>query len=582
MRSQIFMKRNDDYSFMSNSVVSIFSTISNPLVEVLRSLGAMSRWVEEPYNRNITGQYPNSSCLTSFVSRLVLLLPILLMGLFVSAQGTLQLQMNPSNFECGTTTVTATSACNFNGSVTVQVQGMPTGITIGNVSAVAGGVFTFEVSVTAQAPANGSLLFTVVTSDDPSGCSLPGFTAVLSFTVNCSCAINVNLDLTHESCLQCNDGRAQANVTGGNGVVTIQWSNGQVGAVAGSLAPGAYSVVVTDAIGCSASVSFTINPYICSGMLNATVSTTHETCLGCNNGSATAVVSGGSGAYAYLWSTGATTQDIGSLAPGAYTLTVTDVDGCSATVSFAIEMYVCPGFLIQSQVSHVLCYNECNGSIVISLSNGSTGFQALWSNGFTGSVLDQLCAASYTVTVTDTDHCQLIEGVEVNQPEEAMVSLVNATPAMNGQGGVIIVAYDGQTPLAAGYLKLGDIKGEINPTNNQVVFDSLVPGCYDVVLEDINGCQSELEDICVDNVSSSSDQIIEKLILLPNPATHFIRISGDELAGEFKTKIFNGSGMLIFEVFNQHIIDVQQLSDGLYFAHIEAGNDVFIGKFVKI
>ena len=433
---------------------------------------------------------------------------LLFIGLMVNTmifgQGMLNLQINPSNFGCGVTTVTATSNCSFNGAVTVGIQGMPAGISVGNVSLVTNGSFTFDVTVSPQAPANGVLQFTVLTSDNPTGCSLPGFTANLSFTANCTCNLTINLDITHETCLACNNGSATINVAGGNGAITVQWSNGQTGLSAGPLAPGAHSVVVTDAVGCSVVRSFTVN------------------------------------------------------------------------------MYICPGFNIISAVSHVLCHDECNGSINISLSNGSNGFQAVWNGGLTGAFISDLCAGTYTVTITDSDNCQLAENIVVTQPAQATAEVIDVSPAMNGLGGSIILAFDGPEPLGAGYIKFEGVPGVINPTNNQISFSDLIPGCYDIVLEDINGCEIEVLNICVENISSTSDHKATNWTISPNPASDYIQIQGVNSSTDISVDVYNTSGVKMLTLRNEYLIDLSPLPSGIYILNIITDSGLLSKKFSKI
>lgn len=92
---------------------------------------------------------------------------------------------------------------------------------------------------------------------------------------------------------------------------------------------------------CSATDNISIS--VASPGMNLSISTNPTSCAGCSDGSATAVVSGGSSPYTYLWATAPpnTTQMINGLAAGPYTVTVTDANGCTITGLFVISVGQC-------------------------------------------------------------------------------------------------------------------------------------------------------------------------------------------------------------------------------------------------
>src|SRR5205085_4586572 len=73
-------------------------------------------------------------------------------------------------------------------------------------------------------------------------------------------------------------------------------------------------------------------------------STDASNCPSPNNGTATAnIVSGGVGPYTYLWSNGQTTNPATGLIVGNYSVTVTDINGCTASTSATVNYNVSPG-----------------------------------------------------------------------------------------------------------------------------------------------------------------------------------------------------------------------------------------------
>ncbi|MFT5386656.1 MAG: hypothetical protein ACI81W_004069, partial [Saprospiraceae bacterium] len=83
--------------------------------------------------------------------------------------------------------------------------------------------------------------------------------------------------------------------------------------------PGNYVVSVTDAIGCTTPDSIHLD----FSDLNAYVITTNTSC-GQNNGTATIVATGGTGAYTYVWTSGVLGANLTDLSPGEYSGAVTD------------------------------------------------------------------------------------------------------------------------------------------------------------------------------------------------------------------------------------------------------------------
>jgi hypothetical protein len=102
-----------------------------------------------------------------------------------------------------------------------------------------------------------------------------------------------------------------------------------------NLAAGTYSVTATDANGCVASVSgLTVTE---PTAVNSSVTVTDASAFGATNGAVNISVGGGTGAYTYLWSNGATTQDLSGVAAGTYSVTITDANGCTDTETATVD-----------------------------------------------------------------------------------------------------------------------------------------------------------------------------------------------------------------------------------------------------
>jgi len=198
----------------------------------------------------------------------------------------------------------------------------------------------------------------------------------------------------------CEDnGSATVTTFGGSGGYTYEWNNGATTSLATGLAPGFYSVTVTDSEGC-----FTVcNVEVLDAYdgLKCTVSTTSATATA--GGTATVTSTGGSGGYTYTWNNGATTSVTTDLTPGLYSVEVTDSNGCTTSCSGEVDDF-CAELLCETTTT-ASSANMSDGSATVTAVGGSGGYTYIWSNGATTSLITNLAAGIYSVTVTDGFGC---------------------------------------------------------------------------------------------------------------------------------------------------------------------------------
>ncbi|CAL65378.1 LamG-like jellyroll fold domain-containing protein [Christiangramia forsetii] len=211
-------------------------------------------------------------------------------------------------------------------------------------------------------------------------------------------------------------GEVQATATGGVAPLTYDWGTLGPGTKKTDLPAGTYTVTVTDANGCeSEPISVIINEP--DTFIEITDVITTSGCLGENNGTATVSAQGGTGAYAYLWENGQTSQTATDLAPGTHTVTITDENGCSkdraVTVSQPTELKI-TGFLTTETTS----FGSATGSATVQVTGGSPNYTFEWGGGpndinQTDQTARELPAGIYTVIVTDANGCKTSGEVEV-------------------------------------------------------------------------------------------------------------------------------------------------------------------------
>lgn len=257
--------------------------------------------------------------------------------------------------------------------------------------------------------------------------------ATLNVSISEPTQLAANTTSTNETAAGANDGTATASPTGGISGYTYAWSTGATTASINGLAPGTYTVVVTDANACTASQSVVVNAFNCAIATQTAVS--NVSCAGAANGSIALSQTGGTAPFTYLWSNGATTSTISNLAPGTYTASLTDVNGCQAVASSNVtEPAAYSNFAVQT--THPVCPNEATGSASASISGGTMPYNYLWSNGATSSSINNLTVGTYTLVLTDANGCATNTSVAIAATDNVppTVSAQNASVSLNATG----------------------------------------------------------------------------------------------------------------------------------------------------
>jgi len=381
-----------------------------------------------------------------------------------------------------------------------------------------------EVTVTAM---GGTTTYTYLWSNSSTTQTITGLTAgtymvtitdsnscevVCSATVNESTALSCSIVGTDPLCNGAASGEADLTIAGGVSPFTYSWSTAdgtglvptvedQIGLTAGT-----YTVTVTDDNGCSTTCNVVLTE---PTLLACSASATDQTDCGVNDGTVTALGTGGTPGYLYSLN-GGTSQSSGlftGLMAGTYTIIVTDDNGCTSECTATVNTPSAPMCAINTFLD-VSCNGLSDGSLTATGTGGSGSYEFSLNGGTfqSSGLFANLAAGSYTVTVRNAGDpmCTSVCNIMIDEPEPLSCSMVEVNPSCNTingplDGEVAIVASGG----TAGYTYLWSTGG----TGTSIT--SLGTGTYSVTVTDANGCTTTCSSTIVE-----PEELVCNLILV--------------------------------------------------------------------
>jgi len=410
-----------------------------------------------------------------------------------------------SNTQTGTV---ATSLCNGNYSVTVtDFNGCQTTGTTAIISPNAL-VVTPSISSPSCGLCNGSSTVVAAGGTSPftyswtSGSSTPtetnlcaGVYQVLVTDINgCSQLQNVMISnssgitgetfaIQNELCFNDCNGSVSVTPIGGNPPITFSWlAPVSTNSFITNLCGGTYFVQMQDAQGCIRTSSVAVNS---ATNIVITPTVVSPTCPGPgNNGTIIVNVTGGTGTYTYNWSPAGNTATLNNVSAGIYTLTVTD-GVCTKSITVNVNSSN-PPMILSTKVDDGCIVGLCSGSVVITPTLGTPGYNVTWSNGNITNTVSGLCQGVITVTVTDLAGCSAVESYTINDspPVNLSLPIVNDIRCYGScDGSITIVPSGGVLPYVISWVPTTTVT-PANPLTD------LCAGNYSVTVTDTKGCSA--------------------------------------------------------------------------------------------
>ncbi|MCX6274000.1 MAG: gliding motility-associated C-terminal domain-containing protein [Bacteroidetes bacterium] len=278
-------------------------------------------------------------------------------------------------------------------------------------------------------------------------------------------------------CFGSADGTASVVAAGGISGYSYMWSNGNTATAISGLGEGTYYVTVTDQHACVTIDSVVL---VQPNAILITHTTTNAACAGAANGTASVIVTGGTGPYAYAWSpVSSNTWYAANLGAGLYNATVTDAHGCieNHQITITDPAPVTAQFII----ADVNCFGGSDGGITVVASGGSGLYSYAWDHTMqTDSALSGLPVGNYVVVVSDNSGCATQATAVISSPPQiSVLGIVSNTLCYGDSNGVITLSTAG-----------GVSPYSYNWSNGSTMsmLASLPSGNYAVDITDAHGC----------------------------------------------------------------------------------------------
>jgi len=331
-----------------------------------------------------------------------------------------------------------------------------------------------------------------VTVTDGNGCSTSE-----TFIVNNIGTLALTSVITPVTCFGGSDGAISISPSGGTTPYSFSWSGGQITQNISGISAGNHTVSMTDQIGCVFSQTYTVEQ---NDQIIPTIASSSDEICNTTNGALNISVSGGNGSYGYLWSNGATTEDLTNLDAGTFTVTITDGFGCTGTGTFSIanNLTGCSNFCYLNVTENAITNSTCgaaNGAIDVNIQNAVAPYTVIWSTGNITEDLINVPAGIYEIDVTDANNCnQQITFSVANNTGNFAISTSSITEETCGfNNGAIDITVTGGTGPVSYTWSNGAMTQDVS---------SLSEGNYTVNVTDGNGCTFSESFIVLNNSGS--------------------------------------------------------------------------------
>jgi gliding motility-associated-like protein len=286
------------------------------------------------------------------------------------------------------------------------------------------------------------------------------------------------------------------------------WNSGETTQTINPATTGNYSVIITDANGCTATddMNLIVNP---APSVDLGADQTH-----CDY-DVPVTLDAGAG-FSYAWNTGDISQTIDSATSGNYSVIITDANGCTATDDMNLTVNPTPNFNLGEDIF------DCEHNYPL-LASGPEGMSSYaWSTGSNSASTEIPEAGNYNLVITDSNGCTAENSISFGAWPAPQVDLGSDIHSCESESPILIDAGEGITyDWSTG-------------SENQIIEISTT-GNYSVTVTDDNGC-------------TGTDSIFAEFDSMPEPGIHDVSdlcINGSEitLISDYPGGTWSGQGI---------------------------------------
>ena len=300
-----------------------------------------------------------------------------------------------------------------------------------------------------------------------------------------------------------------------------------------------YTIVVTDANGCSSSITHNITQSSGINIQNVTIK--DIACFGQSNGQISTNINGGTAPYTYTLQPTNTSNSNGifnNLPANTYTIVISDANQCTKSTSTILTQPTAIQ-IDSSNKKDIECSGQTNGSLYVKASGGSGSLSytlmptnTIQNNG----TFNNLAQANYQVVIKDANNCSTITIIPINFLDNPINLTINHTniscSGNNNDASATVTVSGGTSPFT--FLWNG------NSNLNTATINNLTAGQYEVSINDVNNCSAS------DTVTITDGNCCET-IFIPNSFTP----NGDNINDVYGLKSSVNINIQEFVIFNR-------------------------------